>query len=141
MFLTENHKKNIVEAIKKAELRTSGEIKIHIEQSNPKASVEERTVEMFHVLNMHETKERNGVIIYVAVENRQFAIFGDEGIYNAVPANFWDSTKDIIREAFKKSNFDEGLIAGITLAGEQLSKFFPYQANDTNELSDEISFS
>jgi uncharacterized membrane protein len=140
MNLSEEQKNSVVEAIKKAEKQTSGELKIHIEKSNPAASVEERTMEVFHILNMQATNERNGVLIYIASENRQFAIYGDEGINQKVKADFWESTKSIIQAHFKAGQFSEGLIAGITNAGEQLAKYFPYQRGDVNELSDDISF-
>jgi uncharacterized membrane protein len=141
MILTEADKEIIVAAIKSAEKRTSGEIKVHIEVSNPVSSVENRTLEMFHVLNMHETQERNGVLIYVAVENRQFAIYGDEGINKKVPTDFWESTKQIIQGHFKQAQFAEGLKSGIDKAAEQLARFFPYRSDDKNELPDEITFS
>ncbi len=140
MKLSEEQQKSVVEAIKKAEKLTSGELKIHIEKSNPAASVEERTLEVFHILNMQETQERNGVLIYIASENRQFAIYGDEGINKKVKADFWETTKSAIQIHFKAGQFAEGLVAGITHAGEQLAKHFPFQRGDVNELSDDISF-
>jgi len=137
-FLTRDEEQEIVTAIGIAEKNTSGEIRVHIEKETSKAPVE-RAVEVFHQLQMDQTQERNGVIIYVAVKSKQFAIYGDKGINEKVPVDFWDSTKDTIISHFKKGNYKQGLIEGILKAGEQLKTHFPYQDNDTNELSNEIS--
>lgn len=88
---------------------------------------------------MHETKDRNGVLFYVGISDKKFAIIGDEGINNVVETDFWNSTKDIVIANFKEGNFKNGLIEGINSAGERLKKYFPYQSDDTNELSNEIS--
>ncbi len=137
-FLTQEEEQAIVAAIGTAEKNTSGEIRVHIEKETSMAPIE-RAVEVFHQLQMDQTQERNGVIIYVAVNSRQFAIYGDKGINEKVTADFWDSTKDIMLAHFKNGNFKQGLIDGILKAGEQLKIHFPYQDNDTNELSNEIS--
>ena len=89
---------------------------------------------------MHKTKERNGVLFYLAVGNRKFAILGDAGINKVVPENFWDEIKNKMLEYFKEGDFAIGLAEGISMAGHQLSEHFPYQKDDVNELSDEISF-
>jgi uncharacterized membrane protein len=89
---------------------------------------------------MHKTKMRNGVLIYLAIKNRQFAILGDAGINRVVPDNFWDTTKSAMENLFKNSEFARGLIMGITMAGEQMKKHFPYQQDDMNELSNEMTF-
>ena len=96
-------------------------------------------MDVFHLLKMDNTKLQNGVLIYVAVEDRNFVIFGDKGINDAVESNFWDSTKDVMQKHFKSGNFKQGLIEGVLKAGEQLEKHFPWQHNDTNELPNEIS--
>jgi len=137
-FLTKEEEQEIVTAIGIAEKNTSGEIRIHIEKETFIAPIE-RAVEVFHQLQMEQTQERNGVIIYVAVKSKQFAIYGDKGINEKVPSDFWDSTKDTIMSHFKNGNFKQGLIDGILKAGEQLKTHFPFQDNDTNELSNEIS--
>ena len=128
----------IVSAIGKAEKNTSGEIRVHIEKQTSMAPIE-RAVEVFYQLQMEQTQDRNGVIIYVAVKSKQFAIYGDKGINEKVPADFWDTTKDTIISHFKKGNFKQGLIDGILNAGEQLQKYFPYAEGDTDELTNEIS--
>jgi uncharacterized membrane protein len=137
-FLTKEEEQEIVTAIGIAEKNTSGEIRVHIEKETSIPTLE-RAVEVFHHLHMEQTQERNGVIIYVAVKSKQFAIYGDKGINEKVPTNFWDSTKDTIISHFKNGNFKHGLIDGILKAGEQLKTHFPYQDADTNELSNEIS--
>ena len=138
VFLTKEEEQEIVSAIGIAEKNTSGEIRVHIEKQNSIAPIE-RAVEVFHQLQMEQTQDRNGVIIYVAVNSKQFAIYGDKGINEKVPADFWDTTKDTIISHFKNGNFKQGLIDGILNAGEQLQKYFPYAEGDTDELSNEIS--
>jgi len=138
VFLTKEEEQEIVSAIGIAEKNTSGEIRVHIEKQNSIAPIE-RAVEVFHQLQMEQTQDRNGVIIYVAVKSKQFAIYGDKGINEKVPPDFWDTTKDTIISHFKKGNFKQGLIDGILNAGEQLQKYFPYAEGDTDELSNEIS--
>lgn len=137
-FLTKAEEQEIVEAIGKAEKDTSGEIRVHIEKENTIAPFD-RAMEVFRNLQMENTQERNGVIIYVAVKSKHFAIYGDKGINEKVGIDFWDSTKEIMQNHFKNRNFKQGLIDGILKAGEQLKTHFPFQDNDTNELSNEIS--
>ncbi len=137
-FLTASQEQQIVAAIRRAEKSTSGEIRVHIEKHTD-LDVLDRTRELFHSLKMDNTIQRNGVLIYVAVEDHKFAIFGDEGINNLVANDFWEDTKDAILNQFKEGNFTQGLIDGILLAGEQLQEYFPWDHGDTNELSDEIS--
>jgi uncharacterized membrane protein len=98
-----------------------------------------RAIEVFDQLKMYKTKARNGVLFYVNVGQKSFAIIGDKGINKKVDANFWDSTKELVLENFKQKLYKKGLIEGITEAGKQLKSYFPYQKNDTNELSNEIS--
>jgi uncharacterized membrane protein len=137
-FLSQNDEEEIVQAIQWAEKNTSGEIRIHIEKETSMATLE-RAVEVFHFLNMSETKDRNGVLLYVATDSKKFAIYGDEGINEKVGSEFWNSTKDIMLNHFKKGNNKQAFIDGIKEAGEQLKKYFPFQENDTDELSNEIS--
>lgn len=128
----------IIEAIKKAELKTSGEIRIHIEKK-ANGNAFERAKEVFHLLKMNQTQLRNGVLIYLAIEDRAFAICGDKGINDVVPDDFWDSTKNLMQSHFKSGRFKEGLIAGIDKSGEQLATYFPWQKDDGNELPNTIS--
>jgi uncharacterized membrane protein len=137
-FLTAEEEQEIVAAIGKAEKNTSGEIRVHIEKETSIAAID-RAVEVFQQLNMENTQERNGVIIYVAVKSHKFAIYGDKGINEKVSDDFWNCTKDAMANHFKEGNFKQGLIDGILHAGEQLKKYFPYQDDDTDELTNEIS--
>ncbi|WP_293894470.1 TPM domain-containing protein [Flavobacterium sp.] len=137
-FLTKAEEQEIVEAIGKAEKNTSGEIRVHIEKQSSMAAID-RAMEVFRSLNMENTQERNGVIIYVAVISKQFAIYGDKGIDEKVADDFWNCTKDVMQSHFQNGNFKQGLIDGILNAGEQLQKYFPYAEGDTDELSNEIS--
>ncbi|MDT8411611.1 MAG: TPM domain-containing protein [Vicingaceae bacterium] len=130
----------IVAAIKQAEKNTSGEIRVHIEK-NCKEDVLDHAAFIFDELEMQKTELRNGVLIYLAVEDRKLAILGDAGINLKVPKGFWDEIKELMITNFKEGKFTEGLSQGIILAGEQLKKHYPHdKENDENELSDEISF-
>ncbi|MFB9056155.1 TPM domain-containing protein [Mariniflexile ostreae] len=137
-FLTPSDEQDIVEAIRIAELNTSGEIRVHIEKTS-KGDLDRRALEVFHALKMDNTKLQNGVLIYVAVEDKAFAIYGDKGINDLVEKDFWNSTKNKIEAHFKTGKFKEGLVDGILNAGEQLKKHFPYTDLDINELSNNIS--
>lgn len=138
-IFTEAEQQQIREAIQEAELNTSGEVKIHIERKL-KENAMDRAAFVFEQLKMHQTKLRNGVLIYLAIESKEFAILGDVGINQKVPKGFWDSTSLLMLESFKKGDFVGGLIAGAKEAGMQLKAHFPYQKGDINELSDDISF-
>jgi uncharacterized membrane protein len=137
-FLTQEEEQEIVAAIGVAEKNTSGEIRVHLEK---KTSIDafDRAMEVFHLLKMDETELHNGVLIYVAVKDKTFVIYGDQGINEKVAKDFWDTTRDVMVSHFKNGDFKQGLIDGIHKAGEELKKFFPYQDDDTNELSNDIS--
>jgi uncharacterized membrane protein len=137
-FLTTDDEQEIVDAILESEKNTSGEIRVHIERSSALDHYV-RAQEVFHLLKMDNTREGNGVLIYVAVEDKKFVICGDKGIDDVVPDDFWNSTKDVIQNSFKEGKFKEGIIEGILMAGEELKAHFPWKPNDTNELSNEVS--
>ncbi|WP_066224208.1 TPM domain-containing protein [Formosa haliotis] len=137
-FLTKDEEDEIVEAIRVAESHTSGEIRIHIEKT-ASIDVYERAMEVFHVLKMDNTKLQNGVLIYVAVEDKTFVIYGDKGINDVVEADFWDTTKDVIQSYFKQGKFKDGLVEGVLRAGKELQANFPWDASDINELPNDIS--
>ncbi len=137
-FLSAQDEKEVIEAIRTAESETSGEIRVHIEKSHGVKDIFERSMEVFHLLKMDNTKLSNGVLIYVAVEDRDFVIYGDKGINDVVPQDFWESTKDIIVARFKEAKYKQGLIEGILKAGEQLKAHFPWSEN-INELPNTIS--
>ena len=138
-FLNQEQKKLITDAVKEAELNTSGEIRLHIE-SSCKEDVLDRAAYMFEKLAIHKTELRNGVLFYLSINDNKFAILGDAGINAVTPDNFWEEIKETVLNHFKKSEFDIGLSTGIKMAGQALKKNFPHQKDDVNELSDEISF-
>lgn len=137
-FLTPEEEQEIISAIRIAEKNTSGEIRVHIEATAEKDHYE-RALEVFHMLKMNNTKDENAVLIYVAVNDKKFVIYGDKGINDVVPDDFWSTTKDVMQNHFKHGDFKKGLIDGILKAGEELKDHFPWQIDDEDELSNEIS--
>jgi uncharacterized membrane protein len=129
----------IKNAIAAAEKHTSGQLRVCIEKTCSE-DVLDRAAKYFHELDMHKTRLRNGVLIYVAVEDRKFAIIGDGGINKVVPDGFWDDTKDDMLEHFKAGNLVEGIVTGLEIAGDHLQKYFPHKRGDDNELPDDIAF-
>lgn len=138
-FFSPVEKEDIKLAIRNAELDTSGEIRVHIETSCS-GDVMNRAARLFNIMGMHKTQLRNGVLIYLALRNRKFAIIGDMGINSLVEENFWEEIKSEMLNHFRENRFTEGLITAIERTGMQLKKHFPYKTNDINELPDEISF-
>lgn len=138
-FLTKEEQQQVVNAIQSAEKATSGEIRIHIERKCS-GDPEEPALKAFHKLGMTATEARNGVLIYVAVESHKLAILGDKGINDVVPQGFWEEVIAAIKGQFAAGNFCAGLCKGLEMVGEKLKVYFPYQSDDVNELSDEISF-
>lgn len=137
IFLPED-RKELEEAIREAEQRTSGEIRIHIERccNDPV----ERARELFTDLKMDRTAERNGVLFYIAIESRKYAVLADKGIRQRVPADFWEGISNLLRCEFQRGELLAGLRTAVQVAGHQLAAFFPHRANDVNELPDTISF-
>jgi len=138
-FFSKEQKELIKAAVKEAELSTSGEIRVHME-NRCREDVMDRAAWWFARLEMHKTEKRNGVLFYLAVKDRKFAILGDTGINAVTPDDFWDNIKEKMAERFAESDFAGGLREGILMAGLALKEHFPYQKGDVNELSDEISF-
>lgn len=136
---TEEQKATMVSAIQQAEKATSGEIRVHIE-NHCRKNVLDRAADVFAQLKMHKTAARNGVLVYVALEDRKFAILGDVGINAKVPANFWEGIKIRMVEQFKQGQITEGIRDAVLSAGNALKTYFPYQTDDKNELPDDISF-
>ena len=136
---TDSEKEEIIQAIKEAEMNTSGEIRVHIE-NHCKDEVLNRAAEVFKVLKLHKTALRNGVLFYMAIKDHKFAILGDTGINERVPEHFWDNIKEHMTGRFKEGMVSEGLVEGINMAGLQLKQHFPVADDDKNELSDDISF-
>ncbi len=137
-FLSKDDENEIVSAIKEAERNTSGEIRVHIEAHTDDDHYT-HALEVFKQLKMHETVLRNGVLFYVAVNDQKFVVLGDQGIHDKVADDFWDATKEMMQDYFRKGAFKQGLIDGILKAGNELKTYFPYQSDDINELSNEIS--
>jgi len=137
-MLKQEDKALIEAAIAEAELKTSGEIRVHVDKACDLDPVQ-RAISIFEELKMHETELRNGVLIYIAFSTKKLAIIGDKGINELVPSHFWDSTRDKMISFFKRDEFSNGIIAAIEEAGNQLKKYFPRQEGDINELSNEIS--
>ena len=138
-FFNKEEKEQIRAAVQEAELNTSGEIRVHID-NHCKEDVMDRAAWWFAKLEMHKTKLRNGVLFYLAVKDRKFAILGDAGINANTPDDFWDQIREGMLNKFSEGAFSEGLCEGIRKAGEALKAQFPYQDDDVNELSDDISF-
>jgi uncharacterized membrane protein len=138
-FFTADQKREILSAITEAEKETSGEIRVHIETSCSE-DVLDRAAWIFGKLGMHKTAERNGVLFYLAVSDRKFAVIGDAGINSKVPEGFWDCVKELLVKEFRDGRFTAGLSQGILLAGRQLKSHFPFRKDDLNELTNDISF-
>jgi uncharacterized membrane protein len=138
-FFTKEQQAHIRAAIKEAEENTSGEIRVHIE-TRLSGNVLDRAAWIFKRIGMSKTENRNGVLFYLAVTNKKFAIIGDRGINAKVPDGFWDNIKELLEKHFSERKFAEGLTKGILMAGLQLKEHFPHQKDDVNELPDDISF-
>ena len=136
--LSRDEGRTVIEAIKAAEKMTSGEIRVHITKKC-KSNVYAEAQKVFNRLRMHRTKERNAVLIFVALESRQFAILGDSGIHRHVGDSFWDQTRDKMISCFSKDQIKEGVVAGVLNVGEKLKAYFPSAENDSNELSNKIT--
>jgi len=138
-FFTPEQQEDIKQAVLNAELDTSGEIRVHLE-NQCSGDVLIRATQIFEKLKMNDTKLRNGVLIYLAIENRKFAIIGDSGINAVVPENFWEQIKVNMLNRFRDGEFTIGLTEAVTATGVQLKEHFPHQSSDVNELPDDISF-
>jgi uncharacterized membrane protein len=136
--LNPQEEEKIVAAIGKAEQMTSGEIRVHVE-SSCKGDPLDRGADLFFELKMNETRDRNGVLIYVALKDRKLAILGDSGINKVVPDGFWNQTSELMVNHFKREEYARGIEQAVLMAGEHLQKYFPLKDDDTNELSNEIS--
>jgi uncharacterized membrane protein len=138
-YFTADIQKAVNNAIAAAEKKTSGEVRLFIEDVC-KEDVLDRSAFLFKELKMDATAERNGVLFYLAVKSRKFAILGDAGINTKVPADFWEQIKSEMQKHFIAGEFSQGLIQGISMAGDALQKYFPFLKDDKNELSDDIVF-
>ena len=128
----------IVEAIRRVEESTRGEIRVHVKPGGSKEPMKE-AVKVFRRLGMHRTKERNAVLIFVAPKNRCFAIVGDEGIHRKVGDDFWNGTRDVMSGLFTQGDIVGGIVAAVRSAGDKLKVHFPASSNNPDELSDAVS--
>jgi len=126
-------------AIEKAEKRTSGEIRVFLEDHSEDGPLD-RAAFLFDKLGMGKTDLHNGVLIYVALKDRKFSIIGDYGIHAKVGPSFWDLIKEKMTNHFKSANIFEGLMIAVHDSGEALAKYFPYVEGDRNELSNDVIF-
>ncbi|MBN2215568.1 MAG: TPM domain-containing protein [Bacteroidales bacterium] len=138
-FFNEEEKTKIIRAVREAERNTSGEIRVHIE-TKCIGDVLDRAAYVFGKLGMHKTRLRNGLLFYMVIDDRKFAILGDAGINKVVPEDLWDDIKNLVLDYFKIGEFAEGITKGILLAGEKIKQYFPYRQGDLNELPDDISY-
>lgn len=138
-FFTDIQQRSIQEAIANAELNTSGEIRIHLDLKC-KGDAVQAAIKVFENLKMHQTELRNGVLFYLAIDDKKLAIIGDKGINDAVPSDFWDTIRNTMVNEFHKNEFTTGLCQGIEMAGLKLKTHFPRQSHDVNELTNDISF-
>lgn len=138
-IFNEEEQQRIRAAIEDAEKHTSGQIRVCIEKTCSE-NVLDRAAKYFHQLDMHKTKLRNGVLIYLATVDRKFAIIGDKGINRTVPENFWDDAKEEMLKHFRYGELVEGIAKGLKIAGDHLQKYFPHRPDGENELPDDIAF-
>lgn len=138
-FFTKEQQSSICKAINEAEKSTSGEIRVHME-TGIEGKILDRAAWIFKRIGMHKTEDRNGVLFYLALNNRKFAVIGDAGINEKVPDDFWDEVKIKVEDNFSTGKFAEGLAEGIRMTGLKLKEYFPREKDDINELPDEISF-
>ncbi len=144
-FFSEDEQQRLREAIAAAERRTSGEIRLHVERDVPAAAPVNgdpyvRARDVFATLGMHDTAERNGVLVYLATRSRKFAIVGDEQLHQRVGETFWNDVRDTMAGQFRQDRFVDGLASGLAEIGEKLREHFPYREGDRNELPDDISY-
>jgi len=140
IFLSKDQEIAVMAAIKEAETNTSGEIRVHIEPKCKEENPIDRTKEVFTHLNMHETELKNGTLIYISTKDKKIAIWGDEGINAKVGQDFWEAELALMAKYFKANDYESGLREAILHIGNKLKEFFPYQKDDINELSDDISY-
>mgnify|MGYP000908242423 FL=1 len=140
-FFSTPEKEEILAAVKQAELNTSGEVRVYIEHRCRFVDPIDRAAEVFYSLKMEQTVNRNGVLVYVAVKDRQLAIFADEGIFQKAGADFWKKEVQQMLRDFNIENYALGIATTVKQIGEVLSINFPYEAGtDKNELPDDIVF-
>ena len=140
-FFSAEDKAQTVEAIRKAEKETSGEIRIYVERKNAYVDAIDRAAEIFFKLKMQETEHRNAVLLYIAMDHHELALFADEGIYQKAGAEYWNNAVKNMLSQFTKDNISNGIEQCIAQIGQTLKEKFPYiPTEDKNELPDDIVF-
>lgn len=140
-FFSKEEKEKILAAIKNTELSTSGEVRVFVENHCTFVDAVDRAVEVFYSLKMQETTHRNATLVYVALKDKQLAVFGDEGIYSKTGKNFWNNAVRNMLQYFNKENYADGIADVVKKIGDALAHHFPYEADtDKNELPDDIVF-
>ena len=140
-FFSSEGKEKILNAIKLAEQRTSGEVRMYVESHCRFVDPLDRAAEIFYSLKMNATELHNGVLVYVAMKDKQLAVFADEGIYTKAGKDFWKNKVALMLSHFNKENYADGVAEVVLEIGEALSFHFPYNENaDKNELPDDIVF-
>lgn len=139
-FFSEEEKERIVQAIRQAERMTSGEVRVFVESRCRFVDPMDRATEVFDKLEMQKTRQHNGVVLYVAMEDRQFAIYGDTGIHQKVGMDFWKQQAQNLKGFFSKGEFVVGIAQCVKEIGASLETYFPYESDDENELPDDIVF-
>ena len=140
-FFTEAQEALIVEAVRNAETRTSGEVRVFVESRCKYMDATDRAAEVFFSLKMEKTKDRNAVLVYIALKDRQLAVFGDEGIHRKVGSEFWNREVGVMIRNFNREDYAAGISACVADVGEKLHLHFPYDRDtDKNELPDNIVF-
>ena len=139
-FFAPHEKQTITAAIKQAEKRTSGEVRVFIESKCNYVNAIDRAKELFEKLDMYKTENRNAVLVYVALKHRQLAVFADDGIYEKTGNSFWLQQVQTMLRHFNTEDYADGIAQVVSHIGEALHQHFPYQKNDINELSDDIVF-
>ncbi len=139
-FFTAEQQHLMVQAVQQAEKNTSGEIRIFVESKCEYMDAVDRAKEIFFNLKMEKTKDRNAVLLYIALDDRQLALFADEGIYQRLGQQYWDEKVKKITGAFTKDDYTGGVCHVVIEIGEALKTEFPYQSDDKNELPDDIVF-
>lgn len=140
-FFSSEEKERIVQAIREAEMQTSGEVRVYVESKNPYVDPMDRAAEIFYNLKMEKTEHRNGVLLYIATEHKELALFGDEGIYNATASGYWQTAVKNMLNDFAGDDISAGMVHCIHTIGQTLKENFPFnKTEDKNELPDEIVF-
>ena len=140
-FFTEEEKLQIIEVVRNAEKKTSGEVRVFVENRCSYMDAIDRAKEIFVELKMYETVDRNAVLVYVAMKDHQLAVFGDEGIHSKLGNEYWQAEVRKMISRFNKENYAEGIKEVVTDIGEALTRLFPYNKDtDKNELPDDIVF-